>query len=172
FFQSEKYFDSSKFSFQIKNKFITEANNILETVESKFTKVFVHVRRGDYLSETYNNVRGINLPMSYYEVCFNEIEKTVKNPYYIFLSDDPEFIKFAFIHKENKYISENSMGTDLAIMSLCNYGIAANSSFSWWGAYLMNNREKVFFPKYWYGWKSKIESHPEITPKWAISINL
>ena len=64
------------------------------------------------------------------------------------------------------------MATDLAIMSLCEYGIVSNSSFSWWGAYLMKNRKEVIFPKYWYGWKQRVESHVGIQPEWAKLIDV
>ena len=62
------------------------------------------------------------------------------------------------------------MGVDLAIMSLCEAGICSNSSFSWWGAYLIKDRKKVIMPRYWYGWKQKIESHIRIQPEWAETI--
>ena len=87
--------------------------------------------------------------------------------FFIFLSDDAGFVECCFEDIENKYISRNSMTVDLAIMSLCLYGIVSNSSFSWWGAYMMKDRKKVVFPKYWYGWKIKVESHVNIQPEWA-----
>ena len=64
------------------------------------------------------------------------------------------------------------MPTDLAIMNLCEYGVVANSSFSWWGAWMMKNRKKVIFPKYWYGWKLRIESHVGIQPSWCEVIDI
>ena len=87
--------------------------------------------------------------------------------FFIFLSDDAGFVECCFEDIENKYISRNSMTVDLALMSLCLYGIVSNSSFSWWGAYMMKDRKKVVFPKYWYGWKNKVESHVDIQPEWA-----
>ena len=68
---------------------------------------------------------------------------------------------------QNKLVSYNIPQIDLAIMTLCNYGICSNSSFSWWGAYLIKNRKKIIFPSYWFGWKSRIESHPGIQPSWS-----
>jgi hypothetical protein len=43
------------------------------------------------------------------------------------------------------------MGIVFALMTLCEYGVCSNSSFSWWGAYLMKNKKIVIMPKYWYG---------------------
>jgi Glycosyl transferase family 11 len=88
------------------------------------------------------------------------------------LSDDPSYVECCLSEFKNKIISKNSMGIDLAIMSLCGAGICSNSSFSWWGAYLMKDRKKVIMPKYWYGWKQKKESHVGIQPKWTEVIDI
>jgi len=125
------------------------------------------VRRGDYLFEKYLDEVGIDLPRSYFTKAMEAIKKEVENPFFIFLSDDPAFVACCFQDEKNKYISRNDMGVDLALMTLCEYGIVSNSSFSWWGAYLMQNRKKVIFPNYWYGWKQKIASHIDVQPSWA-----
>jgi hypothetical protein len=59
------------------------------------------------------------------------------------------------------------MFVDFAIITLCEYGIMSNSSYSWWAAYLMKNRKKVFSPKYWLGWKSEQVYPLGITPSFA-----
>ena len=56
-------------------------------------------------------------------------------------------------------------------MTLCANGIVSNSSFSWWGAYLMDIKNIVIYPKYWFGWKNKTESHIGIQPKTGIIID-
>lgn len=167
FFQSERFFDKKKVDFKIKDKYSEEAKSFLSEISDEYTKIFVHVRRGDYIFESYLGVQGIDLPKNYFEKAMEEIAKDIENPFFVFLSDDFSFVKCCFENIENKIISKNSMATDLAIMSLCEYGIVSNSSFSWWGAYMMKNKKKVIFPKYWYGWKSKIESHVGIQPTWA-----
>lgn len=172
FFQSEDFFNPEKVDFSIKEKYVHKAEFFLQNIPKSYTKVFVHVRRGDYLSESYLGERGINLPKSYFENAMLEIDKEIENPYYLFLSDDPEFVEHCFSSVKNKFISKNDMVTDLAIMSQCRYGIVSNSSFSWWGAYLMKSRKKVIFPKYWYGWKLNIESHVGIQPPWATVIDV
>ncbi|MHA3098248.1 alpha-1,2-fucosyltransferase [Acinetobacter brisouii] len=167
FFQSEIFFDSKTLNIKIKSNFLIKAERILESIPCEFEKVFVHVRRGDYLFEQYLKVKGIDLPKKYFMKAIDEINKKVKKPFFIFLSDDPHFVECAFESIENKYISRNEMAVDLALMSLCEYGICSNSSFSWWGAYLMMNKKLVFMPKYWYGWKIKKESHIGIQPSWC-----
>ena len=101
-------------------------------------------------------------------------EYEIDSPYYIFLSDDPEYVEQAFQHidEEYKYISKNSPVVDLSLMSLCEYGVCSNSTFAWWGSYLMNKKQKVFFPKYWLGWRTKTESHPGIQPSWSIVLDI
>lgn len=167
FFQSENFFDKSKVDFQIKDRYLKEAKSFLSQIADEYTKIFVHVRRGDYIFESYLGIQGIDLPKSYFEQSMTNIIRNIKNPFFIFLSDDIGFVECCFQGLENKIISKNNMAVDLAIMSLCEYGIVSNSSFSWWGAYMMKNRKKVIFPKYWYGWKSQVESHVDIQPSWA-----
>lgn len=171
FFQSESFFKNGRINFSIKEKYINMARSVLADISDQYTKVFVHVRRGDYLFESYLGERGINLPIEYFDQAMEIICKDVDNPFFIFLSDDPEFVKYCFNGIDNKIIPENDMVTDLAIMSLCDYGIVSNSSFSWWGAYLMNNRKKAIFPKYWYGWKFGVDSHVSIQPDWGVTVD-
>jgi len=167
FFQSEKFFNPEKIDFKLKSDSLKLANEIFESISDDYTKIFVHVRRGDYIFEKYLGKQGIDLPKQYFLDAIAKIKQEVKNPFFVFLSDDAGFVECCFEYIENKYISRNSMAVDLALMSLCEYGIVSNSSFSWWGAYMMKDRKKVIFPKYWYGWKSKVESHLDIQPIWG-----
>jgi hypothetical protein len=167
FFQSEKFFDKDKVDFKIKDKYMKEAVSFLAKAPDEYTKIFIHIRRGDYVFESYLGEMGVDLPKSYFEDAMREISHNVEKPFFVFLSDDASFVECCFENIQNKIVSKNSMATDLAIMSLCEYGIVSNSSFSWWGAYMMKNRKRVIFPKYWYGWKSQVESHIDIQPDWA-----
>lgn len=171
FFQSDQLFSKEKIDFDIKKKYQLQAKKILDKLPD-CEKVFVHVRRGDYVNEIYRGQRGITLPKKYYTKAMKEIEKSIKTPFYIFLTDDPGYVEDAFDDIDNKYISKESMATDFAIMGLCENGIASNSSFSWWGSYFSNNKKLMIFPKYWYGWKTNFNSHPGITPAWATSIDV
>lgn len=171
FFQSEKLFIDEKIDFFLKEKYVKKARSIL-LIQPENEKVFIHVRRGDYISLVYQGEQGIDLPKQYFLNAIKEIEKNVDNPFYIFLTDDPGFVRCCFDEIENKFISEEDPATDLAIMSLCRYGIVSNSSFSWWGAYLAADKRMMIFPKYWYGWKKRIESHPSIQPSWSTVIDV
>jgi len=168
FYQSEKLFRKEILEkIKIKEKYIREAKDIMNSFPKESEKVFIHIRRGDYVDLVFLGQKGIVLPKSYYLKAISELNKEVRNPFYIFVSDDPDYVKDCFENIEPKYISDNFVGVDLALMSLCEYGVCSNSTFSWWGAYLMKNRKKVIFPKYWFGWKQKIESHPGIYPEFA-----
>jgi Glycosyl transferase family 11. len=82
------------------------------------------------------------LPKKYYLKAIEIISKEVNNPYFIFLSDDPDYVRDCFEDIKPKYISNNPVGVDFALMTLCEYGVCSNSTFSWWGAYLSKNRKK------------------------------
>lgn len=171
FFQTEAFFKGSKIGFKLKKQYEIKAKNVLQRLP-KQEKVFIHIRRGDYLSETFEGEAGIELPRQYFIDGIREIEITVKNPFYIFLTDDPSYVHNSFADIQNKFVSEEDLATDLAIMSLCRYGVVSNSSFSWWGAYLAEEKRVMIFPRYWYGWKKQIESHPSIQPSWATVIDV
>lgn len=170
FFQSESFFNAEFLDFEQMNNSLSIANEVISELPDK-EKVYIHIRRGDYLNEVFEDKKNISLPKSYYLKAIDVIEKHVSNPFYIFLTDDYDFVKEAYRNIDNKYISTESMLVDLAIMSKCRYGIVSNSSFSWWGAYLSENKKMMIFPKYWYGWKNKTESHPHIQPSWGVVID-
>jgi len=158
FFQSELFFPkefAEKLS--IKEKFLTQANEFLNKVPRNSHKVFVHFRRGDYKDFT---VYGKNtlLPMRYFKDQIDWFLKNKQNSFFVFLSDEPMLVENEFSYLENKIISSNnSYGTDIAIMTKCNSAILSPSSFGWWGAYLMKNRDKVFAPEFWLGFNSGCE---------------
>lgn len=167
FFQSELFFDPQKIDIKLKASIVKEAERVFFEFPTEKTKVFVHVRRGDYLNEIYLGEKGINLPVSYYKRALQKLCSSISNPFIVFLTDDYNYVKENYEDIEDKYISTNSMEIDFTLMTLCEYGVVSNSSFSWWGAYFMTDRKQVIFPKYWYGWKQKIESHISVQPSWA-----
>ena len=168
FFQSEKFFDSGiANNLKIKDKYVEEANNELEVIQNNRHKVFVHIRRGDYM-DYYICGKGALLPISYFKKQIEWFLNNKNNCFFIFLSDEPDFINKEFEYIDNKIISiDNTTGTDMAIMTLCNSAILSPSSFGWWGSYLMNDRSVVFSPKYWQGFNSKIEFHKTSTPSYS-----
>lgn len=120
--------------------------------------VAVHVRRGDYVtSDHVKAVHGV-CGLEYYLGAVEKLLHHVENPHFFVFSDDPEWaagnLKF---HHPTRYVCHNGgvAHEDLRLMSLCRHHIIANSSFSWWGAWLSANPGKVVIaPLKWFNDKS------------------
>ncbi len=153
YFQSFKYFD--KYKKEIKNLFdILPRKEIKLPLEEKnLEKVSIHVRRGDYLN--FPDIHPV-LNISYYEKAIKEIEEDRDKMYYIF-SDDIDWCKKqnVFQNLKNKIFVSNLKDYECLYMMIdCDYHIIANSSFSWWGAYLSNSKcVYVPDPSIWFGIK-------------------
>jgi len=107
----------------------------------------IHVRRGNYIER--QNVHFVQ-PIDYYLDCLDEFELDYTN--FIIFSDDLDWCKQHFGFLPNKvFVDGNNDFEDLYLMSLCKNNIIANSSFSWWGAWLNKNiNKKVYYPKTWF----------------------
>jgi hypothetical protein len=173
FVQSEIFFNKHSIkNLAIKKNYLEKAQNFLALIPNHFNKVFVHVRRGDYIDYSVLGKMGVTLPISYFRNRIQWYEENIENPFFVFLTDDPEFVECCFDNIHNKAISKNSNFVDFAIITLCEYGIMSNSSFSWWATYMMKNRKKVFSPKYWLGWKSYVEYPRGISPSFADEVEI
>jgi hypothetical protein len=143
YFQTEKYF--KHIEDEIRSDF-TFKEDLLELCKSFIYEdtISLHIRRGDYVLNPNHPVQ----PMSYYEQALAELPEL---PVIIF-SDDSEWCKEQELFSDDRFIvaEGNSTDCDLCLMSLCKYHIIANSSFSWWGAWLANSK-KVIAPKNWFG---------------------
>jgi hypothetical protein len=168
FFQSEKYFIGYKktvlklFRFpKIKNNLF---QNYLDLIKNK-NSVAIHIRRGDYLNNPKARYFHGILGEDYYKKSISYVKKRVKNPLFFIFSDDIELVKktFFFFNKEKyNFIDTKSSIDDLHLMSNCKHFIIANSTFSWWGAWLSKNKYKIVCtPKRWV--RVKI-STPDIIP--------
>lgn len=165
YFQSEKYFSDIRgilledFSWVKEPK--SKNKNLLKQIKSDLSSVSVHVRRGDYVSnENAAKFHGLT-GLDYYKAVVKEMAKRVKNPKLYIFSDDPEWCKQNLKFTQlTTYISHNTDGSeDMRLMKACKHNIIANSSFSWWGAWLNENPNKIVIaPKQWF-------SHPESNTK-------
>jgi hypothetical protein len=168
FAQSERFFSAETVkNWKIRASHAKEAKSFLSDLPENSPKVFVHLRRGDYLSETLLGKKDFSLPLTYFRRQIARIDSIVPNAFFVFLTDDPSFVEMEFADLKQKVISRENAFVDFAIMTECQYGIVSNSSFSWWGTYLMKDRKKVIAPKYWLGWKSQIEIPQGIEPSFA-----
>jgi hypothetical protein len=92
-----------------------------------------------------------------------------ENPFFIFLSDEPDKIKDEFSYLGDKMIiSENPWQVDFLIITMCDAAIISCSSFSWWGACFMKKRDIVFAPKNWIWFKMKKGDISGSFPSFAI----
>ena len=173
FFQSEIFFDKSLTNeFKFKKIFLIKAAELLKSIPNNYHKIFVHVRRKDYKNYTVYGQSTL-LPMSYYKDQIEWFIQNRKDCIFIFLGDDTKALSEEFQYVENKMISSNNhFGTDLAIMTQCNSAILSASSFSWWGSYMMRERDTVFAPKFWLGFRSKIEYPSHEVPSYAKEVEI
>ena len=115
--------------------------------------VSIHFRRGDYITNSSAvDFHGICEP-EYYQNAINEIKNKVTNPHFFIFSDDVEWVQENFIIDNATIISNNTASDafeDMRLMAACKHNIIANSSFSWWAAWLNNNPDKIVIaPKRW-----------------------
>lgn len=153
FFQSEDYFIHRKNEvidlFSIKKRYKQQFENIRRSLPFSKKYVTVHIRRGDYLEHSFA------LRADYYHKAIKSIHNDEN--YYVFISDDFEFIDKEFNYIKNRYLSRNNEIIDLQFLINADVCILSNSSFSWWGAYLNKNEPQVLAPAYWLG---KTEEFP------------
>ena len=123
-----------------------EHNRELADHISSCNSVSIHVRRGDYLSDTYADMF-VPLGRKYYEGAVDYIREHTDDPEFFIFSDDVDFVRSEFSWLENKHIVTGNEGNDsfrdMQLMSLCKHNIIANSTFSQWGALLNENEGHI-----------------------------
>ena len=159
YWQSEKYFREcadiirSDFTFRIPliDENLEAYQEILETPSS----ISLHVRRGDYLENKNLSIHGV-CSLGYYKNAVKMIEEHCSNTPRVFVfSDDPDWVsKNLKLPYPVRYIVHNTPENaieDLRLMTVCRHHVIANSSFSWWGAWLRSNENgKVVSPSKWF----------------------
>jgi hypothetical protein len=138
---------------------------------------FIHVRRTDYvgINETYHGL----MTMEYYRQAVHRVLLENDDVKFYLFSDDPDWCEHAFAGKlDSTVVRHNKPGDgerpgkeheDLWLMSLCRHGVIANSSFSWWGAWLGENRypkRTVVAPKKWFATPT-LESKDIVPERWV-----
>jgi hypothetical protein len=170
YWQDLRYFNEEES--QIINYFnftmIDEKNIDIIKKMNKHNSVSIHIRRGDYIN---NSIYEDICTLAYYnkaiEYIYNEVDKPI---FYIFSNDIPwvkenfknnnEFIYIDWNERENSY-------QDLLLMSNCKHNIIANSSFSWWGAFLNKNKDKIIItPSKWNNIITKNDMNTIIKDDW------
>ena len=148
FFQTEKYFkhcaDEVRSQFTFKKEIIDECKEIVDDYFNN--PIALHIRRGDFLTNSGNHH---NQTLDYYE---EALKKFDVNRQVVIFSDDPNWCMEQALFVDNRFIVSQAAGPyhDLYMMTQCSDFIIANSSFSWWGAWLANSG-RVIAPKKWFG---------------------
>lgn len=158
YWQSEKYFKEIeniiRSEFKIKHR-PDPANKELGSLISGSHSVSIHIRRGDYIADPdINKVHG-TCSLEYYNAAIEKIAKIIKDPHFFIFSDDTVWaennLKIDYPTTLIKGNSGNKDYEDMRLMSFCRHNIIANSSFSWWGAWLGENPDKIVIaPKKWF----------------------
>lgn len=172
YWQSEKYF--KVIEEEIKKKFvfpeIVEGKNlkILKNIQEE-NSVSIHVRRGDYVG--HPQLDGL-APIEYYKNAIEYLKKKIENPKFFIFSNDLSWCKENLPLKENEYeVVEGNTGDnsyiDMQLMSLCKHNIIPNSSFSWWGAWLNKNPQKIVIaPERWFTLESNFLYEDIVPESW------
>lgn len=155
YFQSEKYFKNYRediinyFSLNpdLENIILSKYGNILNNSCS------IHIRRGDYLGQqNFHPIQSIDYYNNAIKELYGQDFEVIKNINFLIFSDDINWCKNNIKLPNIHFIENNIDVIDLYLMSKCENNIIANSSFSWWGAWLNNNKnKKVVAPKKWFG---------------------
>lgn len=158
FWQSEKYFETIRTLLLETVRLKEEPAEIFSNTVSRMQEtnsVSIHVRRGDYVTNKNANSFHGTLPLDYYRKAMEYLNASENKLEYFIFSDDLDWVKEHLkIEGPKHYIDFNDPSRsayDLQLMSLCKHNIIANSSFSWWGAWLnQNSGKKVIAPKNWF----------------------
>ncbi|WP_147273621.1 alpha-1,2-fucosyltransferase [Pedobacter chinensis] len=170
YFQNPLLFDEirdlllKEFTFPKLSKAVDQNKNL---IKKSTNTVSIHIRRGDYLKANINSFHGL-LPIEYYKNATELLNAKLIDATYFIFSDDPKWCETNFSFIEKKYIvsGNNQAWVDMYLMSQCEHHIVANSSFSWWGAWLNQNIDKIVIaPKKWFN-----SEETNIIPKEWISL--
>lgn len=148
YFQSEKYFihckDEIKKEFVFKDEIIDSVKNIRQSIKDPV--ISIHMRLGDYKNYPTKH------PICSFDYYQNALELLPKDITIFVFSDEPDLAKEKLNELNRKHIViENMSGPrHMCLMNMCDYHIIANSSFSWWGAWLAESK-LVIAPKQWFG---------------------
>ncbi len=173
YWQSEKYFadiqDVIRREFTVKYEQDPQSKEIARMIDST-RAVSIHIRRGDYISDPRTRqVHGV-CSLEYYQECARQIAEKVVQPHFFVFSDDPHWVTENLrLEHPITFVTHNDVTKDyedLRLMSMCQHHIVANSSFSWWGAWLNSSPDKIVFaPRKWFN-DPRYDTRDVIPPTW------
>ena len=158
YWQSDMYFQSASDEIRSDFKFksLLNGNNVNIIKKIKISNsVGVHIRRGDYITNPHAfNEYGRICDKAYYLKAIESIKLQVDSPHFFVFSNDIDWVKENIDFSSEVDFIDWNLGEesyiDMELMSLCKHNIIANSSFSWWGAWLNKNENKIVLaPSRW-----------------------
>lgn len=173
YWQSEKYFTDIAGLIRAEFTVKTESDSVNRAAAEEIdanNSVSLHIRRADYVTNSAtNSIHGV-CSDAYYRKAVETIAGHIRNPHFYIFSDDPDWVAANFkLDYAMSIVSHNNADKnyeDLRLMSLCKGNIIANSSFSWWGAWLNPDRHKVVIaPGRWFN-SDGIDTSDLIPPGW------
>ncbi|WP_439489756.1 alpha-1,2-fucosyltransferase [Algoriphagus sp.] len=154
--QATGYFTSHEAEIRKQFKFNvpTDRKNLELMEEIRLNNsVAVHIRRGDYTKEEWRHSHMVFKNLSYYYNAIELFSDKMDSPIFYFFSDDVDWVKSNFKGQNFRFIDHNKNASsymDMYLMSLCQGFIIANSTFSWWAAWLSDTPNKqVVMPQTW-----------------------
>lgn len=159
--------------FQVREKYRQRFEALERELFNSGKVVVIHIRRGDYLQFQVEGLgeTDMSLPVGYYQKIINTFSE--KEVQYVFLSDDIIQVKKDFGYLGNAYFSQENEITDLQLLMHADICILSCSTFSWWGAVLNKNPDKVVYvPEYFLGFKIAKEYPEKIIPDDWIKVNV
>lgn len=175
YWQSERYFapisDEIRRAFQFVLPMDARSGGLAQKMASEIS-VSLHVRRGDFFRERrVSSVHGVDLT-GYYKKAVQAFIERLANPHFYIFSDEPEWVRQHLDIASACTIVDHNHGADsyrdMQLMSQCKHHIIANSSFSWWGAWLNPNPDKIVIaPRQWFK-VSYFDTRDLYPPDWIV----
>jgi len=174
YWQSERYFKAYREDlikeFTLKKSLHKQSKAYQEQIGS-CNAISLHIRRGDYISNAHTNSVHGTCSLEYYESAVKYVEERVDRPHFFIFSDDLAWAKDNLSFIATKTFVELDDNTpdheEMLLMSLSQHNIIANSSFSWWGAWLNQNSDKIVIaPKEWFN-DTTINTKDLIPTEWV-----
>lgn len=148
-----------------------EIQRVTKCLENASQSVFIHIRGGDYIGsleciKLYGNI----CTEDYYKKSVSIMKDKLSHPLFYVFTNDKKYAESILKEADANYISDiisepYEDWIDLMLMSKCKHGIIANSTFSWWGAWLIENKEKIIIaPQRWINKNSNVDI---CNPKWV-----
>jgi hypothetical protein len=175
YFQSYKYLENQEdliretFSFPVES--LDDRNKTLLSKLQSEIAISVHIRRGDYVTNTKTQQFHGNCSLEYYSKAILLLASKIEKFTLVFFSDDSQWVKeqFETLPYSKLFVDDNTeenSWVDMFLMSSCTHNIIANSSFSWWAAWLNTQPNKIVIaPKKWYA-NSERNTNDLIPPQW------